>query len=249
MNARPRVTVVSPHFDDVPLSLGQSLTDGVLSTCEVRVRVAFGRTNWTTWVHPTAQRAPAVSWWRTIEEQAAAWSFGYSFTAARWPEALLRLGLDYSDRLLDPEVPLGDDPLIGELATWLTSVAAPARGASPDAVLVAAGLGGHVDHRLLALAAASVAPSCDAPIGFYEDRPYAAYLDATEVRRQLAPLGLDLERSDASGPIAARTQWRAKRCYPSQMSPYFEDAMRLDVADGAAEAVWFPSDREPPWWS
>jgi hypothetical protein len=242
------VTVVSPHFDDVPLSLGQSLTDGLLSTCEVRVRVAFGRTNWTTWVHPTAGRAPAVSWWRTLEEQAAAWSFGYRFTAARWPEALLRLGLDYSDRLLDPEVPLGDDPLVGELAAWLDSVAQPLRGAPPGAVLVAAGLGGHVDHRLLAMAAARVAPVCDTPIGFYEDRPYAAYLDRTEVRRQLAPLGLDLERYDASGPIAARTQRRAKRCYPSQMSPYFEDAMHLDVADAATEAVWFPSGDEPSWW-
>lgn len=249
MNGRPRVTVVSPHFDDVPLSLGQSLTDGVLSTCDVHVRVAFGRTNWTTWVHPTAGRASAVSWWRTFEEQAAAWSFGYRFTAARWPEALLRLGMDYSDRLLDPEVSLHDDPLIGELATWLGAIAAPACGSSPDAVLVAAGLGGHVDHRLLALAAASLAPGCGTPIGFYEDRPYAAYLDRTEVRRQLAPLQLDLERHDASGPISARTQWRAKRCYPSQMSPYFEDAMQLDVADAATEAVWFPPGGEPRWWS
>lgn len=241
--------MVSPHFDDVPLSLGQSLTDGVLSRCEVRVRVAFGRTNWTTWVHPTAERAAVVSWWRTLEEQVAAWSFGYRFTAARWPEALLRLGLDYSDRLLDPEVPLGDDPLVGELAAWLESVARPVGASPPDAVLVAAGLGGHVDHRLLALAAASVAPVADTPIGFYEDRPYAAYLDRVEIRRQLAPLALELERHTASGPIAARTQWRAKRCYPSQMSPYFEDAMHLDVVDAASESVWFLLGAEPRWWS
>jgi hypothetical protein len=242
------VTVVSPHFDDVPLSLGQSLSDGVLSRCDVRVRVAFGRTNWSTWLHPTERRAPLVSWWRTAEEQLAAVSFGYRFTVARWPEALLRLGAGYSDRLLDAEASLTDDPLIAELAGWLADVASPTDGASPDALLVAAGLGGHVDHRLLALAASSVGRTTDTPVGFYEDRPYSAYLDEREIRRQLEPLGHDLERHPASGPISARTQWRAKRCYPSQMSPYFDDAMRLDVTDGATEAVWFPRGVAPRWW-
>lgn len=248
MSGGPRVTVVSPHFDDVPLSLGQSLSDGVLSRCDVRVRVAFGRTNWTTWTHPTERRAPAVSWWRTAEEQVAALSFGYRFTVARWPEALLRLGSGYSDRLLDAEASLEEDPLVADLAGWLTDVVSPSSAPPPDALLVAAGLGGHVDHRLLALAASSVVQVTDTPIGFYEDRPYSAYLDELEIRRQLDPLGADLERHPASGPISARTQWRAKRCYPSQMSPYFDDAMRLDVTDGATEAVWFPRGRAPRWW-
>ncbi|MCZ7629358.1 MAG: hypothetical protein M5U19_09945 [Microthrixaceae bacterium] len=67
------VLVVSPHFDDVPLSLGQSLTDGELSRARrVRVRVVFGRTNWTTRLHPTRGRAPVVSAWRRVEELLAA---------------------------------------------------------------------------------------------------------------------------------------------------------------------------------
>ena len=74
------MTIVSPHFDDVPLSLGQSLRDGALSRCDVRVRVAFGRTNWTNWVHPTASRATPIGWWRRLEESVAARRF------SNWPD-------------------------------------------------------------------------------------------------------------------------------------------------------------------
>ncbi|MGI9577721.1 MAG: hypothetical protein ACR2OH_05960, partial [Microthrixaceae bacterium] len=67
------VVVVSPHYDDVPLSLGQSLTDGLLSQADrVEVRVVFGRTNWSVQLHPTRGRAPVVTAVRRAEEAVAA---------------------------------------------------------------------------------------------------------------------------------------------------------------------------------
>ena len=156
MTTRRSVTIVSPHFDDVPLSLGQSLRDGALARTEVRVRVAFGRSNWTNWVHPTRSRATPISWWRRAEETVAARSFGYRWTAAGWEEALLRWGTAGGDRLLDQHADLSDEPLVREIADWMVSVAGSG-GDRPDLLLVPAGLGGHADHRIVALAAASVA--------------------------------------------------------------------------------------------
>jgi LmbE family N-acetylglucosaminyl deacetylase len=241
------VTIVSPHFDDAPLSLGQSLRDGALADCDVRVRIVFGRTNWTNWMHPTPSRAVPVSWWRRVEETIAARAFGYRWTAAGWPEALLRWGTTGGERLLDETADLSDEPLVDEVAGWLCAVAAPSTGVAPDLVLVPAGLGGHVDHRIVALAAAEVAGSLSVPVGFYEDRPYVAYLDRDELSGQLAPLGLDLVDRAVSGPVTATTQRRVRRCYPSQIDPFFVEAMERDRSADAVERVWFPAGTAPSW--
>jgi hypothetical protein len=211
----------------------------------VRVPVAFGRTNWTTWVHPTPGRARPVGWWRRAEEAVAARSFGYRWTAAGWQEALLRWGTIDNERLLDPWADLSDEPLVDELAGWLRSVADGAD--APELLLVPAGLGGHVDHRIVATAAARVAGVLRCPVGFYEDRPYTAYLGADEIDAQLATLGLDLEVRTVSGPVSGSTQRRVRRAYPSQMDPYFLDAMARDVGAGAVERVWFPVGSAPAW--
>jgi LmbE family N-acetylglucosaminyl deacetylase len=123
----------------------------------------------------------------------------------------------------------------------------------PDLLLVPAGLGGHVDHRIVALAAASLAGGAGsdggqgAPLGFYEDRPYVAHLDPEAVTAQLAALGLELEARAVSGPVSAATQRRVRRCYPSQIDEYFVEAMERDLAAGAVEQVWFPAGTVPPW--
>ena len=241
------VLVVSPHFDDVPLSLGQSLTDGALRSCRVQVRVAFGRTNWTRWVHPTPRRAPLVGLWRRAEEAAAALRFGYRWRTGSWQESLLRTGELDPAIFLDARRDLSGDPLIDELASWLAELVAPPRGPRPELLLVPAGLGGHVDHRLLALAGVAVSASTATLVGFYEDRPYVAYLDDAELHEQLSFLGGDPEPVHVSGPISAETQRRVRRCYPSQIDDYFEESMARDRRSGARERVWFPAGTRPDW--
>ena len=247
---RRRVTVVSPHFDDVPLSLGQSLRDGVLSTCQVDVRVAFGRTNWTSWVHPTPGRARVVGAWRRAEETAASLVFRYRWTAAGWDEVILRgsaTGMLAPEQILDPSVDLGAEPLVDEVAEWLELVAGPGSASAPDLLLVCAGLGGHVDHRIVARAAAGLVGRLACPVGFYEDRPYVSHLSVEQRDEQLADLALELEPVDVSAAVSRSTQMRARRCYPSQMAPFFEEAMDLDRVADARERVWFPVGTAPAW--
>ncbi len=239
--------VVSPHFDDVPLSLGQSLRDGALSECDVAVEIVFGRTNWTNWVHPTRSRARVITGWRRFEEAMASRRFGYRWHCADWEEALLRWGVVAGgDRLLDPSADLSDEPLVTQVGEWLSAVVA-SRTRRPEVVLVPAGLGGHVDHRIVALAALGVHHEIDVPVGFYEDRPYVSHLAPEQVRAQLGALGLELEPVVVSRPIAESTQKRVRRCYPSQIDEYFVEAMRRDVLEHNSERVWFETGAAPDW--
>lgn len=241
---QPAVTVLSPHFDDVPLSLGQSLLDGTLSHCSVQVRVVFGRSNWTNWVHPTRGRAGAISWWRRGEEELAARSFGYRFRFAGWEESILRTGEMDEDKVLDAGASLDDEPLVDEVAAWLTDVV---RSDRPALLLAPAGIGGHVDHRIVAAAATRLVHESSPPVAFYEDRPYASHLDHRRLVGQLPLPVTSLEPIAVSGPITERAQRRARRCYPSQMSSYFADAMAADLVDGACERVWAPTGSAPAW--
>lgn len=242
------MVVLSPHFDDVPLSLGQSLRDGVLADCDVDVHVAFGRTNWTQWVHPTRSRARWIGLLRRSEEWRAARRFGYRWRAADWEEALLRWDDLDPDRLLDHRTDLSGDPLLAELTDWVRRQAEGATPAGPpDLVLAPAGLGGHVDHRLLALAAAGARPHAGVPIGHYEDRPYASHLTPERRAAALAEVLATPAAVDVSGPVSAATQRIVQRCYRSQMDDFFRSAMATDLRDGAAERVWFESGDVPGW--
>ena len=101
-----RVLIVSPHFDDAPLSLGQSMIDGALHEHRVTVGIVFGRTNWVRWFHPTRSRAPIAGAIRRAEELHAAARFRYRLRIADLEEALLRLDTDFYDSTLQELVHL-----------------------------------------------------------------------------------------------------------------------------------------------
>lgn len=239
----PRVTVVSPHFDDAPLSLGQSLLDGALAGCRVRVRVVFGRTNFTRWVHPTRGRAVPISAWRRAEEAGAQVSFGYRVATSPYEEVVLRTGE------LDPAVLLdATSQLDPSLVDALTDRARRWRG-DGSTVLFPAGIGAHLDHRLLAEAGRRLLAEHPDRIGFYEDRPYASLVGSDVVADTLAALDPALVPVEVSGPVTDRLHARLRRCYPSQIDELFVRAMDADRAGGSRERVWFAPDEAPPWLS
>lgn len=241
-----KVMVVSPHFDDVPLSLGESLRNGELRQHRVFVNTVFGRTNWTSRIHPTSGRASAVSRWRRLEEAVASKVFRYRWSAADWSEVILRTGDLDSTTFLDAEADLASEPLVDEIRDWIERQM-DAQSDRPDLVLAPAGLGGHRDHMIIAVATSRSVAMSEVPIGFYEDRPYRAYLGDDEIRDHVRRLVPDAVPVVVSPPIRTSTQRLVRACYPSQMTPYFREAMELDAAAASTESVWFSPDDRPDW--
>ncbi len=224
-----RILVVSPHYDDAPLSLGQSMLDGDLAPHDVTVGVVFGRSSWVRWFHPTRRRAPIATAIRRAEEGYNARRFGYRVRVADREEALLRLDtLDpavYLDPTFDPASSDELDATERVVAEWASAF---------DATLVPLGIGDHVDHRIVAAAGVRLAARGMA-VGFYVDRPYASLLDDGADEPIAAQLGLALTRVDASGPITAEKTRRL--FYPSQFDQLFVGAMANDQTSHRREVV------------
>ena len=226
-----RALVLSPHFDDAPLSLGQSMLDGELASAEVTVGVVFGVTNWVRWFHPTRRRAPLVRLIRRAEEARNARRFGYAVRTAGLEEAILRTGSTDTADYLDPDAPLTPhlvDDVVRVITPWI---------AEADLVLAPLGLGGHVDHRLVGAAARRAVPADR--LALYEDRPYACYLGDDEIEAAAQAVDPALRPRDASGPIGEAKTGRL--WYPSQFDPYFTDAMRSDREGARRERLWSTS--------
>lgn len=231
-----RILAVAPHYDDVPLSLGQSLMDGVLAHHQVTTGVVFGRSNWTLWFHPTRPRWPLATAIRTVEERRNARRFGYQLIVAPREEAMLRLDSNDADAFvhaqIDPRGTAEFEAVLRLLTGWASGF---------DATLVPAGVGRHLDHLIVAEAGVELARRGH-PVGFYVDRPYASFTDEqgnTEPMDRsalpLSALGASLTEVQMSGPISAakhRRMW-----YPSQFDQLFTDAQRLDEREGRTEMV------------
>jgi hypothetical protein len=224
-----RILAVSPHYDDVPLSLGQSLLDGLLAPHDVTVGVVFGRSNFTRWFHPTRSRWPLATAIRRAEERWNAVRFGYRVVRGRREEALLRLGTTDPAVFLDPAWDPATSP---ELDAVERLVARWADG--HDLVLCPLGVGGHVDH-LLAAAAGRRLAAAGLPVGHYADRPYSTFVTDDDVAALAPPGTVEVA---ASGPIGrAKTR---RLFYPSQFDPLFVDAQRDDEAAGRRELLFLP---------
>ena len=228
-----RVVIVSPHFDDAPLSLGQSLLDGELSRREVLVVVVFSTSNWTIWFHPTPSRARVVSWVRRTEEAVAARRFGYRVRTLGFPELTLRAGATDSATMFDLSVDVGAEPFVPELRSALLGVLEP-----DDEVWFPAGMGDHVDHRIVAEVGRRIRADGRDGVGFYEDRPYVSSMDDAQRAAVIARVGGGLEPRDVSGPVSEGLHRRLRSTYRSQIHDVFDDAMAADRAAAARERVW-----------
>jgi hypothetical protein len=233
-----RALIVSPHFDDAPLSLGQSMIDGALHADRVTVGVVFGRTNWVRWFHPTRSRAPVAGAIRRAEELHASARFRYRLRIANLEEALLRLGTTDKGVYLDPEFDAAASPTLPAVREVVEQWSR-----SADRLIFPLGVGDHIDHVLCAAVGREFAAR-GAPVAFYEERPYRSYADDEAVAALASRLGPGLERRDASGDI--NSSKRRRLFYPSQFDPFFESAAALDETEGRREHVWVAADASWP---
>lgn len=220
--------ILSPHFDDAPLSLGQSLIDGELAGTRPVVGVVFGRSNWQRWFHPTRRRTPLVSMIRRAEERLNARRFGYSVKVGGLEEVILRTGQTDSAVFLDPDVPVPDD-LVAAVVDVISGWRSPGQ-----LVLAPLGVGGHLDHRIVTAAAQRIVPS--EHLGFYEDRPYASFLTDDQITARATQVDPLLRPRHASASIGSDKTGRI--FYPSQFDRYFLDAIAIDATSRRTERLW-----------
>lgn len=232
-----KVLVLSPHYDDAPLSLGQSMLDGELSHHRVTVGVPFARSNWTIWFYPKRWRWPIASAIRLGEELRNAFRFRYRIRLGRLEECILRTGELASETFLDPNFAAGaSDDLVSvskQLEKWVSGY---------DVVAAPLGIGDHVDHQLVAEAGRRLMDAGTA-IAFYEDRPYAVLLEDADLAAAAAKIDPRLERRPVSGPMVRAKHERI--WYPSQFDDFFLTAIDLDESAGRREHVWVLPDS--PW--
>jgi len=170
-----------------------------------------------------------ISTWRRSEELLAAARFGYTVRVQPLEEVILRSGSMDPTTFRAPAV-LDADPLVDRVTSMIRLWNERA-----DILLLPAGLGGHVDHRIVAGAGVRALRAGLGPIGFYEDRPYAAYMDDADIAEGIASLGVVLHAQETSGPIRA-----VRRIYRSQMNSYFIGAQQRDAVHGRCERIWVP---------
>jgi LmbE family N-acetylglucosaminyl deacetylase len=231
----PDVLMLSPHCDDIPLSLGASLLAGQWDAA-VHVSVIFSVSRYTLkdgWNNDVAA-ATAI---RNEEERSAAARAGYTVEFLGFPEPGVRPGYTQITDIFNPDLPFDTDPIWEPLRERLLPILSQQTGL----VVAPLGIGHHIDHRMVTACVREAAANgaAFAPV-FYEDLPYAARFSSREIRRlapeQLAGFGFRPERL-TGGNLADKMQLLS--IYRSQLSA--DDY--ASVADhwecrARAEMVW-----------
>lgn len=232
-----KVLVLSPHYDDAPLSLGQSMHDGELRRHRVTVGVVFGRSNWTRWFHPKRWRWPIASAIRGGEEARNAARFRYRVRVSSLEESILRTGDLRSESFLDGSFVAAEsdalDAVSAQLRKWVVDY---------DVVAAPLGIGDHVDHQLVAEAARRLMDA-GTPMAFYEDRPYACVLSEDDLAAAAKQIDPRLVRRPVSGPMDMGKYGRV--WYPSQFDDFYLTAIAIDIDNAHREHVWVLPDS--PW--
>ncbi len=185
--------LLSPHPDDIALSIGGLLHGGLLAA-PVRVVTLFGRSNYLE-TSGFQEDVNAVTRIRQAEETDAVRTFGVELVYHELSEAALRdseagdciFAENCTERFSGPP----------ELDNLVLESVRDLPGATIWAPL---GLGCHRDHLLVQRTAALVAQSAGRPLVYYEDLPYAAQMaeraierHALQIERRLRPERIAVE--------------------------------------------------------
>ncbi|MDB6049419.1 MAG: GlcNAc-PI de-N-acetylase family protein [Pseudomonas sp.] len=174
-----RILLLSPHADDVAYSIG-GIVARLSMRSDLRLITVFGRSGWALPQASCEKSADAISAEREREDRA--------YCARRWidydilpcPDSFL-MGYDKAKEL---RIAATDDPRTEDVVTLIHN--AVARG-MPQVVLAPCGLGEHVDHQIVRIAADGLH---HVDVLYYEDVPYSSSLPLFELERQLVAQGL-----------------------------------------------------------
>ena len=173
----PAISILSPHCDDAPLSLGACFLAGRLGRDPEVVNV-FTRSKYTL-KQPCNGSVAAVTSIRKKEELTSARHFGYKAVFGGFGEPFARKGFKSMEDIRDISRDPRRDPCWPKTSRALNKLMADKN----RAWMLPLGIGGHIDHRITRLAAICAATAAKSHvIGFYEDLPYAASCSEGEIR-------------------------------------------------------------------
>jgi LmbE family N-acetylglucosaminyl deacetylase len=235
-----KILMLSPHCDDIPLSLGASLLAREWGD-EVHTIVIFSTSRYSLkkgWENEVAE-ATAV---RNAEERRAAAEANYSVEFLGFPEPGVRPGYAKVTDIFNPQLPLEPDPVWQPVHDRLLEILSRHTGVTVSPL----GIGYHIDHRIVAACFCEAAEAFSGLIpAFYEDLPYAGRFSSRDIR-SLVPAQLSgttfMPRLLSGGRLARKM--RLLGAYESQLSEDDYDS----VADhwecrGRAELIWWPEPR------
>ena len=219
---------LSPHYDDIPLSAGATVRLLADRGQAPETLIVFGSEPDRHRPLTAFAKAMHEGWGLTANEVIASRQ-AEDHAAAAVLGALTRV-LPFRDAIYRGDYYLSDDDLFGSPAPKEASLPATVAtsldlGSRPDGatrIYAPLGIGKHVDHQLVYLAARQLAED-GWDVWFYEDIPYALRPGALEAR-----LG-DVRPTTRLMPVArvpANAVWDHKidaiLCYPSQLETIFQ---------------------------
>ncbi len=178
-----RVVMLSPHCDDIPLSLGASLLAGEWGD-EMHVVVVFSVSRYQLgkgWDNDVDETTAT----RNGEERRAAAAAGYTLEFLGFPEPGVRPGYTQITDIFNPRLPFEPDPVWQPVRETLLALL----GRETGVVVAPLGAGNHIDHRMVtACCREAAAGACSFTPVFYEDLPYAARFSSRDICRLASPL-------------------------------------------------------------
>ena len=243
----PSRIFLSPHPDDIAYSCYGSLVNPPAP----RLDAIFMLTVFSTSVRANGQLGQRksqeeISQIRQQEDETFARSEGCQIVTLGVPDSSAR-----HETNSGPEISLNDStkhPIFETVKAAISQVIGPAVGHA--SIYVPLGIGSHVDHRMVRdaariIAAESGVPGALAGLRYYEDLPYAAFIEEHKIRRLAKQV---ISPTPTSYVVRLENFWgrkkKALQIYSSQLTPIVRKAMAEHssaVNNGefpGAERVW-----------
>jgi|ERR1700730_2520386 len=227
--------ILSPHCDDVPLSLGAALLARTFGSLPL-VAVVFSVSCFTK-DEPCTGRVEAVTALRESEELCASRQASYQTRFLGFPEPFVRPGFVSFNDIFDKRRNEEDDAIFSVVSKAIDDLIA-----SQDGLTVAPlGCGNHIDHRIVhrsVLASFKVRKGIQ--VGFYEDLPYSAFLPESEILARIPRFpGVSFY------PVVVNRGFQEKiamlQVYESQLRKEEFEALRKHWERLGGERIWLPT--------
>ncbi len=177
-NKSTKVLILSPHCDDVPLSLGGSLANELIGN-DITVIVVFSKSAYTLEERGNAN-VEITSRIRKNEEKLAARKLGYKVQFLDFEEPLVRPGIKRFEEICNPSNIPVKDAVWPDVRNKIFQVLSHFEGI----LITPLGIGNHIDHRIVFTAVREFINEHHEQNqlypAFYEDLPY--FTDRKKIR-------------------------------------------------------------------